>query len=55
MLAATLCERNHDRTTSSGILDQLRDIYSICRYCRNVATYKWKVHHGKIKITYSVL
>jgi hypothetical protein len=29
---------------------QLRDIYSICRCCWNVATYKWKVHNGKIEI-----
>ena len=27
---------------------QLRDIYSICRCCWNVATYKWKVHSGNI-------
>jgi hypothetical protein len=26
------------------------DIYSICRSCWNVATYKWKVHNGKIEI-----
>ena len=25
-------------------------IYSICRCCWNVATYKWKVHNGKIEI-----
>jgi len=31
-------------TTISGISYQLRDIYSICMYCWNVATYKWKVH-----------
>jgi thymidine kinase len=37
-------------TTSSGMSDQLRDIYIICRYCWNVATYKWKVHNGKIVI-----
>ena len=29
---------------------QQRDIYSICRCCWNVATYKWKVHDGKIEI-----
>jgi uncharacterized protein YqkB len=28
----------------------LRDIYSICRCCWNVATYKWKVHNRKIEI-----
>jgi predicted RNase H-related nuclease YkuK (DUF458 family) len=27
--------------TSSGISDQLREMYSICRCCRNVVTYKW--------------
>ena len=37
-------------TTSSGISYQLRDIYSICRCCWNVATYKRKVHKGKIEI-----
>jgi hypothetical protein len=37
-------------TTSFGILYQLRDIYSICRCSRNVATYKWKVHNEKIEI-----
>jgi hypothetical protein len=28
----------------------MRDIYSTCRFCWNVATYKWKVHNGKIEI-----
>jgi hypothetical protein len=37
-------------TTSSGISYLLRDIYSICRFCWNVATYKWKVHNRKIEI-----
>jgi len=37
-------------TTSFGIMDQLRDIYSICRCCWNVVTYKWKVHNAKIEI-----
>jgi hypothetical protein len=37
-------------TTSSEISYQLRDIYSICRCCWKVATYKWKVHNGKIEI-----
>jgi hypothetical protein len=52
-------------TTSSGISYHLRDIYSICRCCWNVATYdiyficrccwnvatyKWKVHNGIIEI-----
>jgi len=30
--------------TSSGISDQLWYMYSICRCCWNVATYKWKSH-----------
>jgi hypothetical protein len=37
-------------TTSSGISYQLRDIYSICRCCLNVATYKRTVHIWKIEI-----
>jgi hypothetical protein len=39
-------------TASSGISYQLRDMYSIRRCCWNVAIYKRKVHHGKIKIIY---
>ena len=35
-------------TTRSGISYQLRDIHSICKWCWNVATYKWNVHNGKI-------
>ena len=46
---ATLYQGNLIGTTSSGIAYQLRDIYSICRCCRNVATYKWKVHNEKIE------
>ena len=34
----------------SWISYQLRDIYSIYRYCWNVATSEWKVHNGKIEI-----
>ena len=37
-------------TTSSGISDQLREIYSICRCSWNVATYEWKAHNWKIEI-----
>jgi hypothetical protein len=37
-------------TTSSGISYQLREIYSTCRYCWNVVTYRWKVHNEKIEI-----
>jgi hypothetical protein len=38
-------------TTTSGISYQLREIYSICMCCWNVATYKWEVHNGKIVIS----
>ena len=37
-------------TTISGISYQLRDIYSICRCCWNVATYEWKVRNGKMEM-----
>jgi hypothetical protein len=38
-------------TTSSGISNQLEDMYSpYTRYYWNFATYKWKVHNGKIEI-----
>jgi hypothetical protein len=37
--------------TSSGISYHLRDIYSICICCWNVATYKWKIYNWKIEIT----
>jgi hypothetical protein len=36
------------RPTRPGISYQLRDIYSTCRSCWNVVTYKWKVHNEKI-------
>ena len=36
-------------TTNSGISYQLRDVYSICRCFRNVATYKWRFTMGKFK------
>ena len=50
-LAVTLYKREIlIGTTSSGISYHLKDIYSICRCCWNVATYKWKVHNGKIEI-----
>jgi hypothetical protein len=50
LLAATLFHEILIETTSSGMSDQLRDIYSICRYCWIIVTYKWKVHNGKIVI-----
>jgi len=31
-------------------LDQLIDIYSICRCCWYVDTYEWEVYKGKIEI-----
>jgi hypothetical protein len=37
-------------TIISGISYQLRDIYSICGCCWNVATYERKVHNVKIEI-----
>ena len=37
-------------TTNSGISYLLRDIYSICRCYWNIASYKWKIHNGKIEI-----
>ena len=42
LLAVTL----YQGTTGYGISDQLRDAYSICRCCWNIATYKWKVHNS---------
>jgi hypothetical protein len=42
-------------TTSSGISYQLRDRYSICGCCWNVATYKWKVHNVKISFVVKFL
>jgi hypothetical protein len=42
-------------TTRSGNYDQLRDIYSTCRWCWNVATYKGKVHNGKIEIIWFIV
>ena len=50
VLSATLYQGNLLVTTSSGTSDQLRDIYSICRRCWNVATYKWNVDNEKIEI-----
>jgi hypothetical protein len=47
LLAATLFPEILIETTSSGMWDQLRDKYSICRYCWNIVTYKWKVYNGK--------
>jgi hypothetical protein len=40
----------HLSSPSFLISYHLRDIYSICRCCWNVATFKWKVHNGKIEI-----
>ena len=36
-------------TTNSVLLYQLKEIYSICRYCWNVATYKGKLIIGRLK------
>jgi len=37
-------------TVIPGILFQVREIYTTCRRCWNVATYKWKVYNAKIEI-----
>ena len=37
-------------TTISGISYLLRDINSLCRCCRNLATFKQEVHSGKIEV-----
>jgi hypothetical protein len=39
------CKKIIIETTSSGNSNLLRDMYSICRCCWNVATYKWNVHN----------
>lgn len=38
------------RTTSSEIWYHLDDIHSICSCCWSVATYKWKIHNGKVAV-----
>jgi hypothetical protein len=50
---SSLCARSrqflktdHHLTSRMEEVGCLWDIYSICRCCRNVATYKWKVHNG---------
>jgi hypothetical protein len=49
LLGATLYQINPDRNHKLwNIVSTERYIYSICRCCWNVATYKWKVHNGKI-------
>ena len=45
LLAGTLNQGKDDRNQHSGVAHQLRDKYSICRCCWNVATYKWKAHN----------
>jgi hypothetical protein len=51
LLAATLYQWNPDRNHKLwNIVSSEREIYSICRCCWNVATYKWKVHNEKIEI-----
>ena len=51
LFAATLYQINPDRNHKLwNIVSTERYIYSICRCCWNVATYKWKVHNGKIVI-----
>jgi hypothetical protein len=50
LLAATLYQGNSDRNHKLWNIYQMRDIYSICRCCWDVATHKWKVQNGKIEI-----
>jgi hypothetical protein len=50
LLAATLYQGNPERTTSFVISYHLRDKYSICKCCWNIATYTCKVHNGNIEI-----
>jgi hypothetical protein len=50
VLAASSIKEILIGATSSRISYYLRDIYSICMCCWNDATYKWKVHNGKIEI-----
>jgi hypothetical protein len=45
-----LLKKNEKKLARSFNFTFLKDIYSICRCCLNVATYKWKVHNGKIEI-----
>jgi hypothetical protein len=50
LLAATLYQGNSDRNHKLWNIYQMRDIYSICRCCWNVATHKRKLQNGKIEI-----
>ena len=50
-----ISRQSYDGTTSSGIVYQLLDIYSLCRCCWNDTTNKWKVQNGKIEIICFVL
>jgi hypothetical protein len=50
-LAATLYQGNPDRNHKLwNIVSTERYILYVCRCCWNFATYKWKVHNGKIEI-----
>jgi hypothetical protein len=50
IFAITLYQGNPDRNHKLWNIVSSEDIYSICRCCWNVATYKWNVHNGKIEI-----
>ena len=51
LLASTLYKKITPIGTTSPVISyQPRDTYSIYRCCWNVATYRWKVHNGKIEI-----
>ena len=47
VLQLALYHGNHDRKYGPGISYQLKDIYSVCKRCRNDAILKWKVHNWK--------
>jgi hypothetical protein len=51
LLAATLYQGSHDRNHKLWIIESTER----CRYCWNVATYKLKIHNGKIEIICFVL
>ena len=54
LLAASFYQGNHDRNFKLWTTDQLWDIYSLCRFCWIVATYKWRVHTGILSFVVKV-
>jgi len=49
LIAATVYQGNTDRNYKLWNVVSTK-IYSICRCCWNIASYKWKFHNGKIEI-----